>query len=216
MVTIKNYICNAFQQNTYLVVSESTNEAVLIDCGCNSETQWYSIGAYIRQNNLTLKYILLTHGHVDHVMGTRYPVRDFHAPVCGSLDEEQRLPDGRTQATLFGVKMVGQPAPITRDVQEGDLLTLGDEEIRVLDVPGHSFHGLCYYFPQSQVVFTGDVLFCAGVGRSDFGAQWGCNGTALAEGIANKLFTLPDETQVYPGHGPRTNIDFERENNPYV
>jgi glyoxylase-like metal-dependent hydrolase (beta-lactamase superfamily II) len=216
MLQIYTHPCNSFMENTYLVVDPATNEAALIDPGCSRDAEWNPIERQIRDLRCTLRYVLLTHGHVDHVMGTGYATRDFPVEVWGSRDEEQRLPSASRQAMLFGIPMEGVPDSIRHDLRQGDTLKLGEEEIRVLDVPGHSFHGLIYYMPQSGVVFTGDVLFAGGVGRSDFGPNLGCDGRALAEGIVERLFTLPPETRVYPGHGPSTTIGFESATNPYV
>jgi glyoxylase-like metal-dependent hydrolase (beta-lactamase superfamily II) len=216
MIKIYTYTCNSFMENAYLLVDSESLEAALIDPGCSREAEWGPIARQIRDLKCTLRYVLLTHGHVDHIMGTGYATRDFPVEVWGSHDEEQRMPSASRQALLFQIPMEGQPDSIRHDLRQGDVLQLGSEEIRVIDVPGHSFHGLIYYLPASGVVFTGDVLFAGGVGRSDFGSALGCDGRALAEGIVDRLLTLPPETKVYPGHGPSTTIGFESATNPYI
>jgi glyoxylase-like metal-dependent hydrolase (beta-lactamase superfamily II) len=203
-------------ENVYLLVDTETQEAALIDPGCSCEAEWAPVARQVRELHCTLRYVLLTHGHVDHIMGSGYATRDFPVEVWGSHDEEQRMPSAHRQALLFGIPMQGEPDSIRHDLRQGDVLKLGAEEIHVIDVPGHSFHGLIYYLPQAGYAFTGDVLFAGGVGRSDFGASLGCDGRALAEGIVERLLTLPPETRVFPGHGPSTTIGFESEHNPYI
>lgn len=203
-------------ENTYLLFEPETLEAAIIDPGCSCEAEWQPIARRLGELHCHLRYVLLTHGHVDHVMGTGYVTRDFTVEVWGSHDEEQNLPSAQRQAVLFQIPMQGQPDSIRHDLRDGDTLVLGGEEIHVIDVPGHSFHGLIYHLPQSGIAFTGDVLFAGGVGRSDFGSALGCDGRALAEGIVGKLLTLPPATRIYPGHGPSSTIGFESETNPYI
>ncbi len=216
MIEVRPYVCNPFGENTYLVYDSDTREAALIDPGCSREAEWMPIRATIARLGLQMKYLLLTHGHVDHMMGTEWPVRDYAMAVSGSVDEMRRLPSAEEQSLLFGLRLQTHPIPVSHNLEEGDRLTLGDFRMEIIDVPGHSPHGLCYYFPEAALLFSGDVLFAGGIGRSDFGAAFGCDGRALIEGIVGKLLVLPAETKVFPGHGAATTMGAKQTGNPYL
>lgn len=216
MIEIQTFVCNSFWENTYLVYDTETKEAVLIDPGCSNEAEWIPIKTTIVRLGLQMKHLLLTHGHVDHILGTEWPVKEYDMAVCGSVDEMKRLPSAEIQAQLFGLRLQSRPVAVTGDLKEGDRLTLGNFRLEIIDVPGHSPHGLCYYLPEAGILFSGDVLFAGGIGRSDFGTAFGCDGRALVEGIIGKLLTLPSATQVFPGHGASTTIGAESANNPYL
>lgn len=212
---IKSFVNNPFQENTYILSDEASKECVIIDPGMSNEWEWSQVRDYITHQRLTLKGIWLTHCHVDHEMGTGFLVDAYGVAVSGPLEDYLQLPTAEMQAQLFGVPF-GQPvAPVTHNIHEGDKLTLGQTEVQVFDIPGHSHHGLCYYLPGEEILFTGDVLFYGSIGRSDFGRAMGGDGEALVDGIRCKLLSLPPSTQVYPGHGPATSIQFEVEHNPY-
>lgn len=216
MVDVQVFVCNSFWENTYLVYDTDTKEAALIDPGCCNEAEWRTVRETIVRLGLHMKYLLLTHGHVDHILGTEWPVKEYGLEVCGSVDEMNRLPSAEMQARLFGIHLQCRPAPVVRDLKEGDRLMLGDFRVEIIDVPGHSPHGLCYYLPEAGILFSGDVLFAGGIGRSDFGAAFGCNGRRLVEGIVDKLLVLPSATQVFPGHGASTTVGAESTGNPYL
>ncbi len=215
-MNIKVFVNNPFQENTYVVSDPSSKECVVIDPGMSNEWEWSKVNAYIAEQQLSIKAVWLTHCHVDHEIGTGYLTKEYEVPVAGPLDDFVQLPSAQMQAQLFGVPFDQEVSPITRNINEGELLQLGANEVVVYDVPGHSHHGLCYYFKDEGVLFTGDVLFYGSVGRSDFGPAMGGNHELLIEGIRSKLMSLPPDTQVYPGHGPVTSISFEITRNPYI
>jgi len=212
---IKSFVNNPFQENTYVVSDDASKECIVIDPGMSNEWEWGKVRDYITAEGLSVKAIWLTHCHVDHEMGTGYLTDAYGVAVAGPLEDYLKLPTAEMQAQLFGVPFDKAVAPVTVNVHEGDKLYVGQTEVQVLDVPGHSHHGLCYYFPSEEVLFTGDVLFYGSIGRSDFGRAMGGDGEALIDGIRCKLLSLPPTTQVNPGHGPATSIGFEIEHNPY-
>lgn len=213
---VRTFTCNPFWENTYVCFDPESRDAALIDPGCADEGEWTPIATFIAAEGLKVRHILLTHGHVDHTLGTAFATRAYGLGVSGSLDEMLRLPDAETQARLFGVPLTARPAAVVHDLRDGDTLIVGDHTIAVIDIPGHSPHGLVYYLPKDGILFTGDVLFEGSVGRSDFGPAFGCDGRALVEGIRTRLFVLPHATLVWPGHGGPTTIGAERANNPFV
>jgi len=213
---IEQFVCNAFQENTYVAWDEATHKCAIIDPGMATEFEWAKVRDYIAANELEVEHILLTHSHVDHLLGTGFCVEAYGIPVSGSVSEQRFLPNAAKQAQMFGLGLRTTPAQITRNLNDCDTFQLGSLKVEVIDCPGHSFAGLCFYIASEGVLFSGDVLFCGSVGRSDFGAEMGCNGPGLAEAILKRLFFLPAETKVYPGHGPMTTIGYEYNYNPYV
>lgn len=216
MLKIEIFQCNALQMNCHLLWDEDSKEAFLIDPGFASEWEWRRVADRLQQSSLTLKTVLLTHNHVDHCMGSGFPVLACQAEIYGSMADQNHLPSVATQASVFGLGDELHWLPIQHDLHEGDTLKLGDYTMEVIDCPGHSHHGLCFYFPQEKKLFSGDVLFYCSVGRSDFGRPMGGDGPLLVNGIMTKLLTLPADVVVYPGHGPQTTIGTEATYNPYL
>jgi len=224
---VKTFQVNPFGENCYVVYPAEEAACLVIDPGISNENEWSRIQAFLTQHRLTPERIMLTHCHSDHVMGTGYLTKAYPGlPVCGSMEDQNHLPSVQQQNSVFGVQADIHWSPITHDLHEGDTLRFpslpspsGAESpsiIQVLDCPGHSHHGLCYYLPESKLLFTGDVLFYGSVGRSDFGPSMGCDGRLLLEGIAQKLLTLPADVKVLPGHGMPTTIGQESQYNPYL
>lgn len=214
MLKIEIFQCNPLQVNCHLVWDDVTRHALIIDPGFATEWEWQRVANRIEAEGLTLQSVLLTHNHADHCMGSGFPSRAYQTEILGSMDDQNHMPSAQVQAGVFGLGDELHWLPITRDVHEGDVLSLGQHRVEVIDCPGHSHHGLCYYFPDDKLLFSGDVLFYCSVGRSDFGRYMGGNGPLLVEGILTKLLTLPADVRVYPGHGPQTTIGTEATYNP--
>lgn len=216
MLKVSVFQCNAFQENCYLVWDEASRDAFVIDPGFASEWEWQRVAQQLQSSSLTLRAVLLTHNHADHCLGSAFPARLCQSEVCGSVEDQNHMPSVGAQAFAFGLDVSPQWSPITHDLHEGDSLQLGGSRVEVIDCPGHSHHGLCYYFPADKLLFSGDVLFYGSVGRSDFGPSMGGNGPLLRQSIIDKLLTLPADVIVYPGHGPQTTIGTESTYNPYL
>jgi glyoxylase-like metal-dependent hydrolase (beta-lactamase superfamily II) len=214
---VVQFTFNLFQEQCYVVWDEETLDAVVIDPGCGIEIEWNSLKLFVEREELHICHILVTHSHVDHVMGTAWCTKAWHLPVEGSQDDELLLPTPQEQVFLFNLEhQEVHHSPIALNLKEGDVITFGQHRIEVIDVPGHSPHGLCFYLPEERMLFSGDVLFMCSIGRTDFGERFGCSYRALTTGIAQKLFNLPGDVAVYPGHGPQTSIENEMKYNPYV
>ena len=213
---IKCFVNNAFQENSYVLIDEQSHQCVLIDPGMSNDQEWQTMLGFLDDERLTPVAVWLTHCHIDHEMGTGYLTEHYDGlAISGPVDDYACLPAPGMQAQLFGIPCQKEVTPVTHNIKEGDVLHLASTEVRVFDIPGHSHHGLCYYVPEASVLFTGDVLFCGSIGRSDFGPAMGCDGEALVDGIRCKLLALPPQTHVCPGHGPMTTIASEVEHNPY-
>jgi len=207
---IKRLVVGALQTNCYLVGCPQTREGIIIDPGGDAEL----ILAEVRRLGLKIKYIVNTHGHFDHILANRKVVEGTGAKLAiHPKDEPMLLAKLSGLADFFGLGgIIPSPPPHLR-LQEGDQLLVGKLKFEVLHTPGHSPGSISLYNEEEGVIFTGDALFNMGIGRTDL--PWG-NYHTLMESIRNKLLTLPDETIVYPGHGPPTTIGAEREHNPFL
>lgn len=209
---IKKFEFNNFPVNSYLLYDE-TGEAALIDCGCMYLEEEEELSRFITENKLKLTHLLCTHLHLDHVMGNGYVTSKYGLSPEAHPGDVEGLPAIEQQASLFGIQLKRPPVPVTNYLQEGDAIRFGNTALSVIHVPGHSPGSVVFYNNQNKAAISGDVLFYGSVGRTDL---WGGNQKELIGGIKNKLLTLPDETVIYPGHGPETTVGFERMNNPFL
>jgi glyoxylase-like metal-dependent hydrolase (beta-lactamase superfamily II) len=206
---IKQMEVGQFSVFAYLVGSEATGEALVIDPAAEGE----SLVREAEKNRLRIKYIVNTHSHIDHVMGNKKMKDLTGAQIVIHTAEAPYLAHQPAQLMSMFHAEPSPPADIT--VKEGDLITIGDISLKVLHTPGHSPGAICLYV--DGVVFTGDTLFVGGVGRTDLeGGSW----ETLVSSIRDKLFSLPDSTVVLPGHNygeaSKSTIGVEKVNNPYV
>jgi len=208
---IKKFEFNMFPVNTY-ILSDESNEAVVIDPGCFYPKEKQMLKDYLEDTNLMLKRILCTHLHLDHIFGNPF-LYDVYGvrPEAGQQDEFW-LGQASAMARSFGFSYEEKQPELKHYVCEGDLITFGNTTLKALHVPGHSPGSIVYYCEAASCIFAGDVLFCGSIGRADLK---GGNFDELRKGISTQLFTLPDETRVYPGHGPSTSIGYEKANNPF-
>ncbi len=198
-----------FAANCYIVGAEKTKEGMIIDPGAEAE----AILDMVNQLGLTIKLIVATHSHVDHIMALRKVKEVTGAPFAiHEAESSGKLMQG--MARMMGMIAGGSGKPPPKPdklLKEGDYIDIGDLSFRVLHTPGHSPGGISIY--GHGVVFSGDTLFNFGIGRTDFP---GCSYQVLIDSIKNKLMTLPDETIVLPGHGSQTTIATERKWNPFL
>ena len=204
---IQNFVLGMVGTNCYLVVNEEEKQCILIDPAVYSG----EIAEQIRREGLDLRAILLTHGHFDHIRGIDGFRKEFpEIPVYAHREEEALLKDASMNASLeFGRQYTFSGAAYAED---GDVLDLAGMQFQVIHTPGHTIGGCCYYLQEEKVLFSGDTLFRESIGRTDFPTG---NGGQLMRSIREKLFTLPEETAVYPGHMERTTIGDEKKYNPY-
>lgn len=204
---IQNFVLGMVGTNCYLVVNEEEKQCILIDPAVYSG----EITEQIRREGLDLRAILLTHGHFDHIMGIDGFRKEFpEIPVYAHREEEALLRDASMNASLeLGRQYTFSGAAY---VEDDDVLDLAGMQFRVIHTPGHTIGGCCYYLQEEKVLFSGDTLFRESIGRTDFPTG---NSGQLMRSIREKLFTLPEETAVYPGHMERTTIGDEKKYNPY-
>jgi hydroxyacylglutathione hydrolase len=206
---IQTIVSQPFEENTYVVWRDRGTEAVVIDPG----TEPKAILTFLSDSGLTPVAILNTHGHADHIAGNGDLKAAFPAAplIIGAGDEPLLSDPDLNVSRPFGFEVSSPPAD--RLVRDGDSLTFLDLTFDVREIPGHSPGHVVFIVRDEGVVFGGDVLFRGSIGRTDFP---GGSFDTLAEGIRRKLYMLPNETVVYPGHGPVTKIGYEKRTNPYV
>lgn len=206
---IKQFQFNDISVNTYIVWDSQTLDAVIIDPGCYYPQEEQILKQFVEDNKLNINHILNTHLHFDHIFGNNFAEETFGvAAKAHNADMPWLLQIGRRLAS-FGIQYNKSVNPIKPEnfLQEGDSVSFGRHTFNILHIPGHSPGSLVYYCKEENILFCGDVLFKGSLGRYDFADS---NGTALVQGIRQKLFTLPDNTVVYSGHGPSTTIGIEK------
>lgn len=211
MIKIKNFVFNAFQVNTY-IISDETNECVIVDAACYAETEKEALHKYITDQKLKPVKLVNTHGHVDHVLGMKYMVEKFKIPVEVHKDDVQLITNAQKYGIVFGFD-VEEPPAITEYINEGTDVKFGNSSLKTFHVPGHSPGSIAFYNSEQKFVITGDALFKGSIGRTDLP---GGDYDQLMQSIYKKLMTLPPETEVFPGHGPSTTIHEEALNNPFL
>ena len=200
---MKTYISGPIDANNYLLWDENSKEAVLIDCSDYRE----DILDFVKENDLAVKYILLTHGHFDHVLGVNEMSKALNAKVGVHIGDKVMLDNINEFARFFAFPHV-EPPKADFYFEDNSELQFGSIKIRVIHTPGHTQGGVCYLIEDK--LFSGDTLFRESVGRTDL---FGGNFQELLDSVKNKLFKLDDNTTVYPGHGPATTVGHEKKYN---
>lgn len=211
MIHIKSFVCNPYQENTYILYDEA-GRAAIIDPGMYGPQEEGRVRDFIRTEGLQPELLLNTHCHVDHVLGNRYIYDEFGLLPQFHEGELPLLIEVQNYAPQMGLHYEVSPIAETFLGEEGSI-TFGTQQLSLLFTPGHSPAHLCYYCEDGGFLIGGDVLFRNSIGRTDLP---GGNHQQLLASIAQKLYTLPDNTVVYPGHGPETTIGHEKKTNPFI
>ncbi len=211
MIRVHTFVFNAFQVNTYLLINEN-NEGLLIDAANYSEEEDEILSHYIKTNNITLTHHLLTHAHVDHILGAKFIEERYAVKPSTHKDSMFFWDSAEEFGSVFGLSIV-KPSRPDEFFNDGDEILFGSSVIKILHTPGHANGSLCYYLPEEKKLFSGDVLFAESIGRTDLPTG---DMPLLLSSIREKLFTLPDDTKVFPGHGEATTIGKEKRDNPFL
>jgi hydroxyacylglutathione hydrolase len=210
MLKVQSFAFNPFQENTYILFDE-TSECVVIDPGCSDQDENQTLASFISKNSLSVKVLLNTHCHIDHVLGNYFVKEKYKVNLLMHEREIPVLKAAKVSASNYGFPMYHETEP-DGFLKEGDTITFGNQSLKVLFVPGHAPGHIAFYDEKNKIVIGGDVLFYNSIGRTDLP---GGNYQQLINSIHQKLFTLPDDVTVYPGHGPETTIDIEKKTNPF-
>lgn len=211
---VKIFAVNPLEVNCY-VVSDDTKEAVIIDCGCFHPDEWAEIKNYIVKEQLKVVHLLNTHLHFDHIMGVPMVYNDLGLAPEANKNDLSIYNNVEKQISTFinmNVDHIEMP-PLGRELRDGDTIEFGTHSFMVIQTPGHTKGGVCFYCKEENALFTGDTLFQCSIGRTDL--EGGCY-EDIIQSVKERLLVLPPETKVYPGHGLSSSIEFERKYNPYL
>ncbi|MND61646.1 putative metallo-hydrolase [compost metagenome] len=211
MLTIRTFTFNPYQENTYLLYNEEGN-ALIIDPGMYGEKEQVEFLTFVDLHNLTPQLLLNTHCHIDHVLGNYFIhekfdlLPQFHEGELSTLIAVQNY--APQMGFRYDISPIGEVF-----LKDGDKIQIDNDELEVILAPGHSPAHICFYSASQKFLIGGDVLFRNSIGRTDLP---GGNHQQLLDNIKQRLYTLPDDTIVYPGHGPSTTIGFEKNSNPFI
>jgi hydroxyacylglutathione hydrolase len=197
-----------FQENCYVLGDEASGVGAVVDPGDEAAR----IAMAVEQTGLEIGSIIVTHAHIDHVGAVATLVDEYSCPVLMHAEAEPMLEQVPTQAMMMGLRF-GKVPTVDHHIGEGEMVEVGDLRLRPLYTPGHAPGHLAFYIEEEGLVLSGDALFAGSVGRVDLP---GGSMEVLMRSIEERLMTLPDETRVYPGHGPQTQIGNERVSNPFL
>ncbi|MGN6602849.1 MAG: MBL fold metallo-hydrolase [Ginsengibacter sp.] len=210
MFQIKTFTFNPVQENTYVLYNEQ-NECFIIDPGCYFDAEKEELKSFISSRKLKPKLLLNTHCHLDHVFGNKFIAEEFKLTLNTHAKEKDMLEMAPASGLMFNLPFDNYIGEVNY-LKEGDVVRLGDDELKVIHAPGHSPGSVCFYCEKQHFIIGGDVLFQNSIGRTDLpgGSQ-----QELLKSINEKLFKLPENVTVYPGHGPATTIGQEIKENPF-
>ncbi|MFM7684252.1 MAG: MBL fold metallo-hydrolase [Bacteroidota bacterium] len=210
---VKVFTFNPFYEKTYILFDE-TKEAVLIDPGCFSLEEEQELQHFIQQENLRIKFLLNTHCHLDHVFGNEFICKHYQLLPQFHEKELMIFRSVPQHASIYGFHNINLFSEPIHFLKENDEIIFGNQQkLKVIFVPGHSLGHIAFYHEQENALFSGDVLFKNSVGRTDLP---GSDVNDLLCSIFDKLYLLPENTIVFPGHGETTTIGAEKLNNPYT
>lgn len=210
-VQVHSLTYNPFAENTY-ILSAPGGQCIIIDPGCYDQAERDDLVAYITSNGLQPVRLINTHCHVDHILGNAFVAKKYNLGLEIHEGELPVLQAGPMVAGMYAIAYDKSPDPISY-LKEGDVISFGGVDLQVLFTPGHSPASICLYNAIDGWVIGGDVLFHENIGRTDLP---GGNFDTLIRSIKTKLFTLPNETVVYPGHGIETTVGYEKMFNPFM
>ena len=212
MAKVESFTFNPFQENTYLVYDE-TGECLIFDPGCSNKQEEAQLLTFIEEKKLRPVRLINTHCHIDHILGNAFIANEFDLGLEIHQEELQVLNQGPVVADMYGIGYTKHSPPPSRFIEVGELIEFGQTKLSALFTPGHSPASLSFYCSEDNFLIAGDVLFYQSIGRTDLP---GGDFDTLADSIRTQIYSLPDAVIVYPGHGPKTRVGYEKMNNPFV
>ena len=211
MLQIKSFVFSPIQENTYILYNEF-RECIIIDPGCYFDEEKEALKTFIEDDKLKPVLLLNTHCHLDHVFGNKFIAEKYSLTLHLHEKEQQVLAFAPTSGLMYNMPFDNYTGEFLL-LKEGDIIKLGDDELKVIEAPGHSPGSVCFYCTAQNFVIGGDVLFQRSIGRTDLP---GGSHETLLKNIRQKLLVLPEETIVYSGHGLPTTIGEEKKYNPFL
>jgi hydroxyacylglutathione hydrolase len=212
MVKVNVFTFNLFSENTIVLWDDETKEAAVIDPGTSSPDEETILSDFISSEKLKVKYLINTHCHIDHILGCEFVKEKFNPVYFVPKKDLPLLENAQEQASIFDISLDKPPIPDELITEETEL-SIGKSKMKFLFTPGHTPGEFCIYLENEKICITGDVLFNESIGRTDL---WGGDYDTLINSIQTKLFTLPDNVIIYPGHGESSTIGYEKQNNPFM
>lgn len=210
---INQFTFNHFEVNTYVIVDEATRQCAIVDPACEASFEDAQLTQYIEQEHLHVSHILLTHAHVDHIAGLRQVCEHYKLPVSMHAEGRKLLKQAEAYGSIMGFAVDDMGDLEVKEIEDNEMLHVGNTEIECRYVPGHCEGSLCFVLPQEKAVITGDALFHFSIGRTDLP---GGDYPTLIEKLKTRILTLPDEYKVLPGHGIASQIGKEKKYNSFL
>ena len=208
---VQKFMFGPFQENTFLIWDETTKECAVIDPGCYNDSEETNLVKFISFKSLKIKYLILTHCHIDHILGCAFIKEKYNPQFYVPENDLPLLQNAGQQASAFNLKLK-TPPPHDNLITEDLVLYLGEKKLEFISTPGHTPGEYSIYQKDESICITGDVLFKGSIGRTDL---WGGDYQTLMDSITNKLYTLPDNVVIYPGHGENSTIGIEKTTNHF-
>lgn len=213
MIKVKTLVFNYFEENTYLLIDEETKEAAVVDPGMMNEREQKFFDETVSSLGVKITQIINTHLHLDHCFGLNYVKGRYGVPAKAHVDDVVLGKIVPQQFAMFGLKPVSGAVEVDVELKDGDEIAIGESVLKVIHVPGHTEGGIVLYDKADELLFSGDTLFRNSIGRTDLpgGSQ-----SAIVRSIRERLYMLPDDVKVFPGHGEPTTIGYEKRHNMMV
>ncbi len=213
MLKILQFVFNPFQENTYVVYDPESLECAIVDPGMMEPEEEEALAESIKRHGLVAKHLINTHMHVDHACGNGFVASHYGLEPQASAKDAFLGKRLGAQAQMFGLHISVADTAVKRPLEEGDKVKVGSGELRVIMTPGHTPGGLCLYAAEEGFLLTGDTIFQGSVGRTDLP---GGDSEALMDSVKRVLGELPESVDIFPGHGGKTTVGFERRYNPFM
>lgn len=209
---IKIFSVNPFEMNCYVYYDENSGEGVIIDPGAYTDDEKKEISDFISSNNIQIKYILNTHGHIDHVLGNNWAKDTFNVPLYIHKNDLPMLEKAIEQGEMYGIPITKSPKP-DKLIDERDIIKFGDCTFNIIHTPGHSPGGVCFVDEKNKIIIAGDTIFHGSIGRTDLP---GGDMETLINSIKSKILKYADDFVLYPGHYEQTTVGEEKALNPFL
>ena len=209
---IKSFTFNAFQENSY-VIYDDTKECLIIDPGCYTEEEKNILSQFIISEELNPVKLINTHCHIDHILGNKFASEKWDIQLYTHTSEIALLENASNIGKIYGLEDYEESPYPKHFLDNGDILTFGKSNFEILFAPGHSPGHICLYSRENNILIAGDVMFQKSIGRTDLP---GGDYNILINSITTQILPLPNKTQIFCGHGPSTNLEYEKEHNPFL